>query len=520
MAPDVAADAAAARPGEPGTGPAAPASSSTAQDTAPMPRPLPERPAVRRPDDVGSEPDGEPGAPRRSVMDRLARRIVAGQRSPLVRPVLEPLASLHRQSHAKADLTLLQRAYDVAEAAHAGQKRKSGDPYITHPLAVATILAGLGMDTTTLVAALLHDTVEDTGATLEAITAEFGSEVAHLVDGVTKIDRVKLGDAAQAETIRKMIVAMARDPRVLVIKLADRLHNMRTLRFLPAREAGDQGARDAGDPRAAGPPPGHEHDQVGARGPRVRHAVPEAVRRDRAAGRRAGAVAGHLPGRSHLGGHRAAQGREDRGRRHRPAQALLLDLPEDDRPRPRLHRHLGPRRHPRAGRLGARLLRGARHHARPLAAGAGALQGLRRDAEVQHVPVAAHDGDRAARQARGAADPHARHAPHRRLRHRRALEVQGEGAGRRQAQRRRVRRPGQARHARRHAVAAPAPRLAARGAGARRVPRDAALRPRSRRRSSSSRPRATSSACPASRRRSTSPTRCTPRSATTAPAPA
>ena len=81
----------------------------------------------------------------------------------MVRPVLEPLAALHRQSHPKADLALLQRAYDVAEAAHAGQKRKSGDPYITHPLAVATILAGLGMDTTTLVAALLHDTVEDTG---------------------------------------------------------------------------------------------------------------------------------------------------------------------------------------------------------------------------------------------------------------------------------------------------------------------------------------------------------------------
>ena len=167
------------------------------------------------------------------MRDRLARRIVAGQRSTVVRPVLEPLAALHRQSHPKADLALLQRAYDVAEAAHAGQKRKSGDPYITHPLAVATILAGLGMDTTTLVAALLHDTVEDTGVTLETITTDFGSEVAHLVDGVTKIDKVKLGDAAQAETIRKMIVAMARDPRVLVIKLADRLHNMRTLRFLP-----------------------------------------------------------------------------------------------------------------------------------------------------------------------------------------------------------------------------------------------------------------------------------------------
>ncbi|MGY1716865.1 RelA/SpoT family protein [Geodermatophilus nigrescens] len=223
MAPDApATNVAAARPGEAG-------------GTVPEEQraPLPARPVVRRPDDVGSEPPEEGAAPRpRRVRDRLARRIVAGQRSE-VRPVLEPLAALHRQSHPKADLALLQRAYDVAEAAHATQKRKSGDPYITHPLAVATVLAGLGMDTTTLVAALLHDTVEDTGKTLEAISADFGPEVAHLVDGVTKIDKVKLGDAAQAETIRKMIVAMARDPRVLVIKLADRLHNMRTLRFLP-----------------------------------------------------------------------------------------------------------------------------------------------------------------------------------------------------------------------------------------------------------------------------------------------
>jgi guanosine-3',5'-bis(diphosphate) 3'-pyrophosphohydrolase len=205
-----------------------------AQEAAPPRIVLPERPAVRRPDDVAPEPGGDNEAvPRRRVRDRLARRIVAGQRSTGIRPVLEPLAALHRQSHPKADLVLLQRAYDVAEEAHAEQKRKSGDPYITHPLAVATVLAGLGMDTTTLVAALLHDTVEDTGVDLETIRAEFGPEVAHLVDGVTKIDKVKFGDAAQAETIRKMIVAMSRDPRVLVIKLADRLHNMRTLRFLP-----------------------------------------------------------------------------------------------------------------------------------------------------------------------------------------------------------------------------------------------------------------------------------------------
>jgi guanosine-3',5'-bis(diphosphate) 3'-pyrophosphohydrolase len=235
VAPDVAANAAPTRPGEPAAGSTrAPSDGSGSSPPAPERRPpLPERPVVRRPDDVASEPGDGDGTPRRRVRDRLARRIVASPRTPVVRSVLEPLAALHRQSHPKADLALLQRAYDVAEAAHATQKRKSGDPYITHPLAVATILAGLGMDTTTLVAALLHDTVEDTGVTLESITADFGSDVTHLVDGVTKIDKVKFGDAAQAETIRKMIVAMARDPRVLVIKLSDRLHNMRTLRFLP-----------------------------------------------------------------------------------------------------------------------------------------------------------------------------------------------------------------------------------------------------------------------------------------------
>jgi GTP pyrophosphokinase len=147
--------------------------------------------------------------------------------------VLEPLAAVHRELHPKADLALLQRAYDVAEEAHRGQRRKSGDPYITHPLAVATILGELGMDTITLVAALLHDTVEDTDYLLADLQEDFGEEVSRLVDGVTKLDKVQLGTAAEAETIRKMVIAMARDPRVLVIKLADRLHNMRTMRFLP-----------------------------------------------------------------------------------------------------------------------------------------------------------------------------------------------------------------------------------------------------------------------------------------------
>jgi GTP pyrophosphokinase len=167
----------------------------------------------------------------RRVRARLARRMTA-QRS-AVNPVLEPLVAVHRESFPKANVSLLQKAYEVAEQRHADQLRRSGDPYITHPLAVANILAELGMDTTTLVAALLHDTVEDTGYTMEALTADFGEEVAHLVDGVTKLDKVALGTAADAETIRKMIIAMARDGRVLVIKVADRLHNMRTMRFLP-----------------------------------------------------------------------------------------------------------------------------------------------------------------------------------------------------------------------------------------------------------------------------------------------
>ena len=163
---------------------------------------------------------------------RIARSLT-GTGKPKINPVLGPLISVHRRFHPRADLALLNRAYTTAEKLHEGVKRKSGEPYITHPLAVATIAAEIGMDTTTVVAALLHDTVEDTDYSLEELSRDFGSEVARLVDGVTKLDKVVLGSAAEAETIRKMIVAMAEDPRVLVIKVSDRLHNMRTMRFLP-----------------------------------------------------------------------------------------------------------------------------------------------------------------------------------------------------------------------------------------------------------------------------------------------
>ena len=175
------------------------------------------------------QPDGASGAA--AMRRRLAR--LGSPRGGGVNPVLEPLIRTVRTTHPKADIRKIERAYEVAARLHAGQSRRSGDPYITHPLAVATILAELGMPHDTICAALLHDTVEDTQHTIAELREEFGEEVAALVDGVTKLDKVKYGDAAQAETVRKMVVAMSRDIRVLVIKLADRLHNMRTLRYLP-----------------------------------------------------------------------------------------------------------------------------------------------------------------------------------------------------------------------------------------------------------------------------------------------
>jgi len=142
---------------------------------------------------------------------------------------LEALFDSVRRSHPETDFNLLRKAFDVAEHYHAGQTRSSGEPYITHPLAVAKIVADLGMNEPTVAAALLHDTVEDTDYTLEQLTEDFSEEIARLVDGVTKLDKSLYGDMAKAETIRKIIVAMFQDIRVVVIKLADRLHNMRTI---------------------------------------------------------------------------------------------------------------------------------------------------------------------------------------------------------------------------------------------------------------------------------------------------
>ncbi|MEU4346339.1 bifunctional (p)ppGpp synthetase/guanosine-3',5'-bis(diphosphate) 3'-pyrophosphohydrolase [Streptomyces sp. NPDC023838] len=213
--------------------PAAPKPPQRPLLAAPAPKPTPPASPVAR-----------SGGSSNRVRARLARLGV--QRSSAYNPVLEPLLRIVRSNDPKietATLRQVEKAYQVAERWHRGQKRKSGDPYITHPLAVTTILAELGMDPATLMAGLLHDTVEDTEYGLDTLRRDFGDQVALLVDGVTKLDRVQFGDAAQAETVRKMVVAMAKDPRVLVIKLADRLHNMRTMRYLK-REKQEKKARE------------------------------------------------------------------------------------------------------------------------------------------------------------------------------------------------------------------------------------------------------------------------------------
>ena len=396
---------------------------------------------------------------------RLARM---GTRAQTTNPVLEPLFRAVRANHPKADLALIERAYVTAEQMHGTQMRKSGDPYITHPLAVTTILAGIGMTEPTLVAALLHDTVEDTPYTLEQCREDFGDEVARMVDGVTKLDKVQYGDSAQAETIRKMIVAMSRDIRVLVIKLADRLHNMRTLRYVPQKSQ-ERTARETLDIYA---PLAHrlgmntikwelEDLAFATLHPKI---YDEIVRM----------VAERAPSRDQFLAEVISQVEADL--RESKVKATVTGRPK--------HYYsiyqkmiVGKREFTDIYDLvGIRILVDEDrdcysvlgHPALALEPRAGSLQGLRRDAEVQHVPVPAHHRDRPAGQAGRDADPDLRPAPPGRVRRGGALEVQG---GR--PRRARHRPPGRDG---RHELGPPAARLAERGRGPGRVPREPALR--------------------------------------------
>lgn len=147
------------------------------------------------------------------------------------------LQKINKNCH-NVNIEMIKKAYDFAEKSHNGQKRESGEPYIIHPIAVAEILADLGMDTNTIIAGLLHDVIEDTDATYELVSQTFSKEVADLVEGVTKLTKLgemqyKTKEEQQADNVRKMLLAMAKDIRVIIIKLSDRLHNMRTLKFTP-----------------------------------------------------------------------------------------------------------------------------------------------------------------------------------------------------------------------------------------------------------------------------------------------
>ena len=262
-----------------------------------------------------------------AVVQRITRGgDVVGERLHTIDEIVAE-AKKHRPN---VDESLIRRAYETASAAHEGQLRGSGEPYVTHPVEVTYYLATLQMDAETLAAALLHDVPEDTDYTLAELEKRFGREVARLVDGVTKLSKfgsARTMEEQQAENIRKMFMAMAEDVRVVIIKLADRLHNMRTLEFLPA----DKQQRIARQTMEIYAPLahrlGHVADQVGARGPGVQ--VPRAGEVP-PAGRDAHRPA---PGARelHQQEHRhpaqgARQGR-DHGRDQRPAEAPLLASP-------------------------------------------------------------------------------------------------------------------------------------------------------------------------------------------------
>ena len=173
-----------------------------------------------------------------------------------------------QQYNPNSDLSLIIKAYNFAERAHEGQIRKSGEKYFIHPFEVAKILAQLDMDDSTIIAGLLHDVIEDTRHGYEQIKKEFGEEVASLVEGVTKLGRLsyETKEERQAESLRKMFLAMAKDIRVIIIKLADRLHNMRTLKYMDEEKKKEK-AKETLEIYAGCPPAGNIKDQMRTGGP-------------------------------------------------------------------------------------------------------------------------------------------------------------------------------------------------------------------------------------------------------------
>ncbi len=340
--------------------------------------------------------------------------------SPELRRLLEP----HRD---RLDLELLDRALRFSAAAHRGQKRMSGEDFISHSIAVAQILAEQLLDTTSIAAALLHDVVEDSDVRVEDIAREFGAEIASIVDGLTKISHLTFRSSAeeQVENYRKLLLSIAKDARVIIIKLCDRLHNMRTLEPLNAEKR----QRIALETREIYAPLAHRFGMARIKAEledlAFKFLEPEDFRSlvvqvsSKKAAREQLIIKLRTPLEYELrhAGHREL-------RHHRATEAPLVDLPEDEAPQQGVRRDLRPDGAPPHREIGAGVLSRPRHHSPQLDAAAGAHQGLHRQPEVERVPVAAYHHLRPRRPAVRGADPHAGNASHRRVRHCRALDLQ------------------------------------------------------------------------------------------------
>ena len=332
-----------------------------------------------------------------------------------------------RAYNPNTDEDLLNRAYVYAMMAHGEQTRASGDPYFSHPLEVAAILTDLKLDDATIVAALLHDTIEDTEATRTEIDKMFGHEIGALVEGLTKLKRLELvsREAKQAENLRKLLLAISDDVRVLLIKLADRLHNMRTLEFVPpaSRQRIAEETLDIYAPLAGRMGMHEMREELEDLSFRTINPDAYAVvtqRLDALADRNRNLI-GEIE--SQLSANLQQNGID--ARVYGPAQAAVLDLEQDGAQVGRLRaivRHLRLSRHPERRRgLLSRARRGAHH----LAGGARPVQGLHLDAEAERLSLDPHHGDRPRPAARRAAVPHRGDGPDRRDRHRRARLLQG-----------------------------------------------------------------------------------------------
>ena len=342
------------------------------------------------------------------------------------------LVELVKSYDPNADEDALNRAYVYSMKAHGAQLRASGDPYFSHPVEVAGLLAQMKLDTASIVTGLLHDTVEDTVATLDDIERLFGPEIARLVDGVTKLSRIELqsDQTKQAENFRKLVLAMSEDIRVLLVKLADRLHNMQTLHFIKSDEKRRRIARETMDIYAP------LAERIGMH--RMKDQLEDLAFAELHPDARASIIArlGFLrdQGGDDRPAHRRRADRNAGGGRARRAVVSGREKSPYSIWRKMQRKNVvvrAARRRdgvPRARRQRRRLLSRAGHHPFRLSRRPRPLQGLHLDPEAEQLPLAAHRRDRPRAAAHRGADPHPRDARDRRTRRRRALDLQAAGA--------------------------------------------------------------------------------------------